>query len=503
MKKIREFTQPTRRNTRQRSGYKVSGLKTGSECVLTNPESIEFREILEISFKETNVQFTELFNKDLVMYGFGGYIKSKDEIFITSEITILDEKGRIILSISESSQHIGDFWFPFSTDILSSTEVITDNECYVVEGKIKIKSEKETNTVSLIGLQYGAVKYYENRAKYYDFFIQKTHLYKPDIYYLTHKSLEDFTVFSPNSTSIIDSKSVVLKSCNRCSRYLPIDILNERNSLSFSNHCKLRAPCTHNAFSRYRIEGAITPTEDDKKLEHFGNSYFINTYYGFQLECRTCKKFEVNAPLNPLRDRAQHHEDGARRRALEKLIIELSQEDKIKNFRITNNVEFPNYIINKFGNKCFACKKHITLSTMDIDHTLPLLYLWPLDETATALCKTCNSEKHDLFPKQYKKYTPKHIIDLSKITGIPLEILNSEIPIVNPTMMKLLINNVVWFFDEFLTRKDYKKIKKGKLVADLIYKAINKTLSNEGISLVKIYYDKTNNYPKSISLNKN
>ena len=103
---------------------------------------------------------------------------------------------------------------------------------------------------------------------------------------------------------------ITLKSCNRCARFLPINISNERNHLSFSNHCvaaKSR-PCSHSSFGRLReAEG-----ERVLKLE-----------YGYQLECRFCKKFVVNAALNPQRTAAQMKEDTQRRRAFEALLAEL------------------------------------------------------------------------------------------------------------------------------------------------------------------------------------
>src|SRR5690606_34547347 len=43
-----------------------------------------------------------------------------------------------------------------------------------------------------------------------------------------------------------------LKSCNRCARFLPINVSDERKHLSFSNHCvaEHRLPCKHTGFGR-------------------------------------------------------------------------------------------------------------------------------------------------------------------------------------------------------------------------------------------------------------
>jgi len=108
-----------------------------------------------------------------------------------------------------------------------------------------------------------------------------------------------------------EHENILLKSCNRCGRYLPVNIGNERDHLSFSNHCvaEHRRPCSHGSFGRLRN------SEDEAD--------FLKLDYGFQLECRFCKKFEVNAAHNPQRSSAQMKEDGARRRAFELLLADL------------------------------------------------------------------------------------------------------------------------------------------------------------------------------------
>ncbi|WKZ26088.1 MAG: hypothetical protein QY322_02130 [bacterium] len=137
---------------------------------------------------------------------------------------------------------------------------------------------------------------------------------------------------------------------------------------------------------------------------------------------------------------------------------------------------------------------------MDIDHTLPLVYLWPLDATATALCKSCNSLKHDLFPSEFKLYDKNKLMILSKLTGIPYEVISSKERTVNESVSGLLKENVEWVFEDFLSRNDYQKIKKGKKVADLIFKALNKVLTTTNIDLISIYRKKTGKFPSSISL---
>lgn len=253
-----------------------------------------------------------------------------------------------------------------------------------------------------------------------------------------------------------------LKSCNRCARFLPINIDNELIHLSFSNHCKAehRRPCSHAGFGRLRN----VDTNEQIQLE-----------YGFQLECRFCKKFEVNAAHNPQRTAAQMKEDAARRRAFELLLMELYQGSPQLRYRHkTNGRELADDIWNKFDRKCFKCSTPLNNpKRMHLDHTRPLALLWPLDETATCLCGSCNSAKRDRPPAEF--YTDEELISLSEITGIPLSELKKPIP--NLEAVNLLAERLDWFFDEFCTRPELTKERDGKVAVELLLKALQKALN--------------------------
>lgn len=117
--------------------------------------------------------------------------------------------------------------------------------------------------------------------------------------------------------------------------------------------------------------------------------------YGYQLECRFCKKYEVNAAHNPQRTAAQMKEDGARRRAFELLLTAIFDKSPQLMYREKfNGRELTDDIWLKFGKKCFNCSTELeSPKDMHLDHTRPLALLWPLDETATCLCGSCNSQK--------------------------------------------------------------------------------------------------------------
>ncbi len=499
-KKINSFIQPKRRLVRQRSGFNVSGGKTGSESYIHKTSKIRLTgKELHISSINNTVRLPSLFSENISFFGVGLYVRTNVDVLVTCSISLknLSDNGNEITENKVTAIPKNNW---FRVGIYLETKPIGKNDLYRAETKISILSKITNPVVEIFGFQSGAIDRYINKPKYKGTFYEKTDLYEPEIYYLP---LTNTPIV--NGGEEIGSGFIFGKSCNRCARMLPIDIENELNPLGFSNHCKKRAPCTHAAFSRYIIENpdliSILPEEVKQKIISINGNSILPVHFGFQLECRSCKKFEVNAPLNPLRNKAQHHEDGSRRRSFERMIIELTEQDVIKNFRSVNGIEFQDYIWEKFERSCFACGKKLPKpSNMDIDHTFPLAYLWPLDKTATCLCKTCNSLKHEAFPSEFSLYTKSKLIKLSRLTGIPLERMLSKKRVVNPKIVSLLTGNTIWLFDDFLARKDYQKIKKGKKVSDLIYKALQKVLTAENVDLVQVYFEESGKYPTTITI---
>lgn len=296
---------------------------------------------------------------------------------------------------------------------------------------------------------------------------------------------------------------VVLKGCNRCSRYLPINIENEAVTAAYVLHCKKRAPCTHSNFCRYRIDNynelSVETIDYFKALKVYDfreGQHMIKSYYGHQLECKACKKYFVNAKLNPMRDTQQHREDSLRRRAIETLVDNLLDEDFIHfSYRKKHKKEFTDYIWKKFDCRCFKCQRKISKSEMALDHTMPLAYLYRLDETATCLCATHNSAKSDRFPVEY--YSEEELKRLSKITGLSMDTLHSTGA--NQEVVRSLQENVVWFFDDFLSLPEHQKVHDDKLEADKIYAAIVRVI-DKNINLIDDYYKIKHCYPSTITI---
>lgn len=282
----------------------------------------------------------------------------------------------------------------------------------------------------------------------------------PEAVFVDGEVNADVAVSSPaNHSSSI--RELLVKSCNRCGRYLPINVPAERDHLSFTNHCVAahRRPCRHGSFGR---------------LRNVDTGEVLQLDYGFQLECRFCKKFEVNAAHNPQRTSAQMKEDGARRRAFELLLEALYQGTPQLRYRHQYRSELADDVWNRFGRACFACGTDLPSPRhMNLDHTRPLAFLWPLDGSATALCKSCNGLKRDRPPHDF--YTPVQLDRLSTITGIPLQQLREDRP--NEEALDLLLTKLDWLFDDFLTREEMIKERDGKVAGELVVKALQRVLA--------------------------
>lgn len=469
----------------------MSGDKAGSTCKIEQSRLFApTGNRVEIVGKAQRVTAQALFTKTYSVVGAGIYLRPTAECTVTVKLSWKhDNKPATTEAKGIKLEPLtwGRIGVVAKVELGGPTGTLTDLECIV--------TIETAGPVSAFGLMMGPVTQ-EHLVEHdvEEAFWTKTGIYLPEILYrdpTVDATAMQLTVGEDGG----QGQAIVCKSCNRCARFLPVNIEHERKTLSFSNHCVSRAPCTHVSFSTYRV------TKGGPLI--VGNQTFLQTvtaHYGHQLECITCKKFFVNLPLNPMRDSTQHREDALRRRALEVLVSELLGKDWVYHeHRLATGSEFDVAIWEKFEKTCFKCGKELASpNAMDLDHTLPLAYLWPLDSTATCLCPTCNSSKSDKFPVDF--YTADELAKLAGITNLSLETLKSR-PI-NADAVKLLFKRIDWFFDEFLLDADYQKVREGKKAADLIVHAIHNVLSASGYKedLVDLYRKKTGREPTTVSL---
>lgn len=483
------FKSPRRRLTRQRSGFTVSGSTTGGECKIIKTSGVNIKtNDFKLNFKKT-VVLTKSFGNNSGFIAFGGYLYPQKDLDLTITLNFESSNGKT-LTESENIKIFGKKWNKFGIHKIFDLDKISLTGCLLAT--LEIKSTTPISQIDFFGMEFGSVDYYKN-ADLLVSFDQQTKIYLPEIYYFKPEKVFETNPEEFSKYKWTGSICIVLKSCNRCARFLPIDFEVQNNDLSFSLHCKARAPCTHPLFSTYNVLKNECNVKTNLKNR-------IQVHYGYQLECKSCKKFYVNLPLNPKRNSTQHREDSLRRRAFEELVGKLFNKKWIfHTFRIETGTEFDEYIFKKFGKKCFKCK--ISLSTrkaMALDHTFPIAMLWCLDKSATCLCKTCNSSKGEKFPVDF--YSSLELSTLSKITGLPLSKLQSK-P-VNIKSLEKLKKDVVWFFDDFLMQADFQKVRKGKLTADNIYRSLLDVVKQSSMKfdLVKEYEKITKHKPKSISI---
>lgn len=452
-----------------------------------NSDSVTFK------FSRSTLGLVELFEKGISIVAFGGYVYSKEKAIVSLSMSYCYEGQGYSFGEDWEKTIEGGNW----TSIGAHIEQIINKDSNIIDVAVEMKiSSEKGNTLDFISFDFDIV----NKDEYLDTscavsFYQKTNMCVPYLYYLRSDLPIDWYLTS--GQVFVEGKRVILKSCNRCGRYLPINIDDELKTLSFSLHCNKRAPCVHSTFRAYEIQNI----SDLKPNDLFGLKIEDNkvvSYYGHQLECKACKKFFVNAPLNPQRNAQQFKEDGLRRRAIEVLINTLLDRNLVHfEFEKRTKKEFSKYIWEKFDKRCFKCgpdSSPIKLGDMALDHTMPLAYLYRLDETATCLCSSHNSQKSDHFPVDY--YSENELIRLSKITGLSLEQLHKKE--INRHVLSLLVENVIWFYDEFLMNPDYQKVRDGIRTSDKINESLKRVIADK-VDLAEQYKKKVGHYPTSVT----
>lgn len=484
-----------RRGATRESGYHTCDETTGGECLVLHAERyVCDSDTVTFVFSRSSVDVVELFAKGISILAFGGYIHSSKKATISLDMSFSYEGDGYVFGEDLEQTIEANNW----SNIGIHAEQLINKDSHFIDATVKMTiSSQQGNILDFFAFDFDVV----SKDEFQDTscatsFYQKTSMHVPYLYYLRSDLPIDWYLIS--GQEFVEGKRIVAKSCNRCGRYLPINIDDELKTLSFSLHCKKRAPCVHSTFRAYKIQN-----QADLKAKDFRGLTIedgkVVSYYGHQLECKACKKFFVNAPLNPQRNAQQFKEDGLRRRAIEVLVNTLLDRNLIHfEFEHRTKKEFSRYIWEKFDKRCFKCgpdSDPIALGDMALDHTMPLAYLYRLDETATCLCSSHNSQKSDHFPVDY--YSEEELVRLSKITGLSLTQLHKKE--VNQQVLDLLIENVVWLYDEFLMHPDYQKVRDGIRTSDKINDSLKRIIAGK-VDLAEKYRKETGHYPMSVTI---
>lgn len=200
--------------------------------------------------------------------------------------------------------------------------------------------------------------------------------------------------------------TINVKKCAYCQRYLPID-RDRPSALAFHKH--------------------------NAKVS------------GHQNECRACKKWRINDSFNPKRTTDQLHESSVITRERKFFLREPEILQRIKD---REGAGLKSIIWKRFGKRCFRCQRDLKVSEVQLDHTRPLAYLWPIDEHATCLCGECNNHKRERFPVEV--YSEPQLRELAGITGLAYdELVKKEL---NPAELARLQAEIKSFAREWDAR---------------------------------------------------
>ncbi len=156
-KKINSFIQPKRRLVRQRSGFNVSGGKTGSESYIHKTSKIRLTgKELHISSINNTVRLPSLFSENISFFGVGLYVRTNVDVLVTCSISLknLSDNGNEITENKVTAIPKNNW---FRVGIYLETKPIGKNDLYRAETKISILSKINNPVVEIFGFQTGAI----------------------------------------------------------------------------------------------------------------------------------------------------------------------------------------------------------------------------------------------------------------------------------------------------------------------------------------------------------
>lgn len=332
---------------------------------------------------------------DSEFVGLGGYVKVEEEIQL--DCIVENEAGEIVAG---KKINIPTHWKRFGVAWSNSI----DSSIY------RIKITSGSNKILFYSLQVsGFDRIVESDQDTLDLLkrLNANHM-APESFYLNSDT--KVKIEGMDTTENV-SDAIDLKKCSYCQRYMLVG----QNDSSFHKHKSKKS--------------------------------------GFQNECRSCKALRINDSLNQLRTVDQLNESGVITREKKILLREPEILAEIKNRHSGEGLKSLTW--KKFNKKCFRCdNKKLLLNEVQLDHTRPLAYLWPLDEYATCLCANCNNSKHDQFPVDF--YTELQLIKLSEIVGLSLDELKRKE--VNEEELSNILNDIELYYDN-LEWKTFKSIR--------------------------------------------
>jgi 5-methylcytosine-specific restriction endonuclease McrA len=499
----------TRRSKSQSFGFEADSKYSGNEFILKKCETHTGDFGLKVTTEDTNLP--EVFDLGSGMIAGGGYVK----VTKPASVTI---KAKIDNDIIKEKQHSLDTKIWEGVGVHSKHPLGT----YDLTVEFEFTSCSDECQFNIFGFNAGALDHWifvdnyiydDGKSARYRFF-EEEYQYAPSKYYLGG--------YSQDTGKLDNGDTIVLKTCNRApEHYLPIEVgENEDKCETFVNHIgnsNLKISRQESTVDAYEYTGEISERiirprkfrtnqshpgflydshvfveylDDNKNFNEYIEIEGLVLEQGYQYECSSCKKFEVNSEGNSRRTPEQRFEDSQRRRSIERLL----RQEKILD--IDMEKDFRRRTIEEFGG-CVSCGESDS-DKLEIDHIMPMAYLWPLDGNAAPLCHSCHKPKGTTFPKEFYSEDKRNELIESERVSIGKDIHKKKI---NEEALNSVVQNIEWFFEEFLSKDSRQRENSaGIRVSEKIVSSIHRKLrdTNNQTDLVQEYKKQTGTYPTTV-----
>ncbi len=321
----------------------------------------------------------------------GGYIFPSDDVNITISIEAQNQLTTKIFALKNRWQRVGIAAAVTEAGILSVKISWSGNVSLNLWG---FNADRVNLPAVLVALEADTVDH-----------LSASHI-APETFYLDHDNAMYLDIDEEMSTVFrsVPGADINVKKCSYCGRMLPLS-MEYKGFLAFHQH--------------------------SAKLSNHQN------------ECRSCKKWRINVHFNPIRTHDQLHESSVITREKKLLLREPEILQEIKERE--GGAGLKSQVWERFERKCFYCDKDLELDDVQLDHTRPLSYLFPIDVHATCLCAEHNNQKKDKFPVDF--YNEDQLRRLSGITGLDYDVLCQKD--VNGTELDRILADLTGFAREW------------------------------------------------------
>lgn len=465
---------------------------------------------------EDTVEVVALFNDQMGILAVGGYVRAESKLEVTCKIECRSSGNTF--ENDRSMTTIPGIWSGIGAHVRVP---VSNHSAVSVDVSVQFDST-ETEDIEIFGLNVDCVddgdRLRDNYRRddgtsiqqYFERLLEESQAstsFVPVLYYLDHTRPFHVDVESTDTSTWENGGIVFMKACNRPpGRYLPTEFRLdlEGKNVNYSSKQSTKklqlilddstVPATEipdKLIDRLDTERNLKEVQADSEAD----PVHVVTQLGKQYECRACKNLDANFRGNLYRTTSQLREDSAAS-VYDELGWELlGKTNPYKVWRAEHDEEFYKAIKRKFDHECFRfnCDNTENDSMMEIDHTLPKSYLYPLDESATLLCKEHNNGKRNDFPKKY--YEPEELDALASKTGLGDKIRTTKI---NTAVVDELLDNIQWFFDDFLPDQ-FEDRSKAAVFCSRLQDKLDSEYSTYDSDLVATYERETDTAPSVLN----